>query len=360
MKKILFLAAHRPGRSPGQRFRFEQYLDYLVSQNIQYDISFLLNEKDDAAFYSHGHYFAKFRILLKSILIRWKDLKRCRDYDLIFIYREAVMFGSTFFEKRMFQKGCRIVLDYDDAIWMMDVSEANKKLKWLKRPLKTKEIISYSKAVFVGNNFLASYAETFNSNVKIVPTTIVASSFQRQHKASGTDSVCIGWTGSYTTLKHFKTAIPFLKILLEKYGSKIYIKLISDEPPQQDEIEIRFCKWNKESEVQDLEEIDIGIMPLPDDDWSKGKCGFKGLQYMALEIPCVLSPVGVNTEIITDGENGFLAATEEQWIEKLSLLIESPELREKTGKSGRRTLVEKYSFESWKERYVKYLEEVMS
>ena len=351
--------AHRPGRSPGQRFRFEQYLDYLNSKGIQCDISFLLNEKDDAAFYSHGHYFAKFRILLKSLLIRSKDLKRCKDYDLIFIYREAVMFGSAYFEKRMFRKGCRIVLDYDDAIWMMDVSEANKKLKWLKRPLKTREIISYSRAVFVGNNFLGTYAEAFNKNVKIVPTTIVASSFQRQRQRIDKDSVCLGWTGSYTTLKHFKTAIPFLKILLEKYGSKIYIKLISDEPPQQDEIEIQFCKWNKETEVRDLEEIDIGIMPLPDDDWSKGKCGFKGLQYMALAIPCVLSPVGVNTEIITNNENGFLAATNEEWVEKLSMLIDSIELRAKIGQAGRQTLVEKYSYESWKDRYLQYLEEVM-
>ncbi|MDD4214679.1 MAG: glycosyltransferase, partial [Bacteroidales bacterium] len=108
------------------------------------------------------------------------------------------------------------------------------------------------------------------------------------------------------------------------------------------------------------QEFDIGIMPLPDDEWSRGKCGFKGLQYMALGIPAVLSPVGVNTEIVQDGVNGFLAANDEEWIEKLSLLIESPDLRKKIGLNGRKTIVEKYSFNAWKEKYISYFEELVN
>ena len=110
---------------------------------------------------------------------------------------------------------------------------------------------------------------------------------------------------------------------------------------------------------KDLSEIDIGIMPLPDDEWAKGKCGFKGLQYMAMEIPSVMSPVGVNTEIINDGVNGFLASTEEEWIEKLSLLIESPELRRKFGVKGRQTVVENFSVDSQKQRYLDYFNELI-
>jgi hypothetical protein len=141
LKKILFLAAHRPGRSPGQRFRFEQYLPYLQEQGFQCDVSFLLNATDDAAFYQKGHYFRKLLIFLKTIRIRLRDLKRAGNYDIIFLYREAVMFGSVWFEKRLARKGPQLVLDFDDAIWLKDVSEGNRRLAWLKRPSKTADII---------------------------------------------------------------------------------------------------------------------------------------------------------------------------------------------------------------------------
>jgi glycosyltransferase involved in cell wall biosynthesis len=124
-------------------------------------------------------------------------------------------------------------------------------------------------------------------------------------------------------------------------------------------LDIQVIKWNLNTEIDDLSEIDIGIMPLPDDEWSKGKCGFKGLQYMAMEIPTVMSAVGVNKEIIEDGSNGFLASTENEWIEKLSLLIESKELRNKFGVNGRKTVVEKYSVYSQKQRYLDDFSELL-
>jgi len=358
LKKVLFIVAHRPGRSPGQRFRFEQYLDYLAEKGFSCDFSFLLNEKDDKIFYSNGFYFRKFLILLKSISQRFKDIKRAREYDIVFIYREAVMFGSVFFEKKFKKSGAKIILDFDDAIWLMDVSEGNKKLRWLKRPSKTADILRISDMAFVGNSYLAKYAEQFNGNVKIIPTTLDTEKTMAVKKESS-GKVCIGWTGSNTTLKHFDLAIPFLKKIQEKYPGEIKIKLISNVNHAEG-LDISFYKWSKEKEIEDLSEFDIGIMPLPDDDWARGKCGFKGLQYMALSIPAVMSPVGVNTEIITDGENGYLAGSEAEWVEKLSLLIESPELRKKIGEHGRKTVAEKYSFNVWKDEYVRLFEELIS
>jgi len=357
LKKILFIVAHRPGRSPGQRFRFEQYLDYLANKDYSYEFSFLLTENDDKVFYSKGKYFSKFLIFIKSILLRFRDLRRVRNYDIVFIYREAVMFGSTFFEKKFKKKGALIILDFDDAIWLMDVSEGNKKLSWLKRPSKTADILKLSDMAFVGNSYLATYAQQYNPNVKIVPTTLDTRKMKTKHQMVS-EKICIGWTGSHTTLKHFELAIPFLKKIAEKYPVKI--KIISDIPLNSNELRFDFCRWNKDSETEDLSEIDIGIMPLPDNDWARGKCGFKGLQYMAVGIPAVMSPVGVNTEIIKDGENGFLAANEDEWIEKLSLLIESPELRKKIGATGRKTVEEKYSFNAWKDTYVGYFEELLT
>ncbi|MBW6498430.1 MAG: glycosyltransferase family 4 protein [Bacteroidales bacterium] len=356
-KKILFLVAHRPGRSPGQRFRFEQYLDYLKTNGFQYDISYLISEADDAAFYAPGRLLAKTRIVLKSIRQRFRDLKMAKNYDLVFIYREAHMLWFSWFENRLQRLGARIILDFDDSIWLNDTSDGNRQLAWLKRPSKTADILRLSSMALVGNEYLASYARRYNTNVHVVPTTIDTDYYipgSQQTK----NTVCIGWTGSSTTLKHLQHALPVLKAIREKYGEKVSFRVISNKPLETVLPGLENVKWSRETEVSDLYPIDIGIMPLPDDEWSRGKCGFKGLQYMSLEIPAVMSPVGVNTEIITDGVNGFLAGTEEEWVKKLSALIESPALREKLGKAGRQTVMERYSFESQKERYLQLFNRV--
>ncbi|MEI6764979.1 MAG: glycosyltransferase family 4 protein [Bacteroidota bacterium] len=358
MKKILYLVAHRPDRSPGQRFRFEQYLDYLAANGFEYEISYLLNEQDDRDFYSPGKYFRKFLILLKSVRKRFGDINKAKQADIVFIYREAVMFGSTYFERRLNKNGAKIILDYDDAIWLMDVSEGNKNLKWLKRPSKTGDICGYSRLVITGNNYLADYARQFAKQVAVIPTTLVTDIFKRIDTPKIGDAVCIGWTGSSTTLKHLESALPFLKELKSRFRDKISFRVIADKPFLPDDPDFEFCKWSKETEVADLCAIDIGIMPLPDDEWARGKCGFKGLQYMALGIPAVMSPVGVNTEIISDGVNGFLASSVDEWVEKLSQLIESPGLRLQFGTQGRKTIEERYSFNSQKATYLELFRDV--
>jgi len=351
LKKILFLSAHRPGRSPGQRFRFEQYLPYLKEQGFTCDVSWLLSEKDDQSFYVKGAYFTKFLIFLKTLKIRYRDLKKASQYDIVFLYREAVMFGSVWFEKKLAKKGPRLVLDFDDAIWLKDVSEGNRKLAWLKRPSKTEEIIKCCSLVITGNDYLASYARHFTQNVTVVPTTLDTAQFNLHQKTRVNPAICIGWTGSITTLRHLELAVPVWKKLYERYGSRICFRVIADRAWTHNGLPVQFVRWNRDTELEDLSAIDIGIMPLPDDAWARGKCGFKGLQYMALGIPAVMSPVGVNNEIIHDGENGFLANSAEEWFDKLCLLIEDADLRKRLGEAGHKTVEDHYSFNAWKEKY---------
>lgn len=350
-KKVLFLVAHRPGRSPGQRFRFEQYLGHLKSNGFQCHISFLINQDDDPLFYAPGKFLAKTRILFNSIKQRLNDIKNARNYDLIFIYREAHMLWFTFFERRLYQMGAKMILDFDDSIWLNDTSDGNRHLAWLKRPSKTARLLRLSRMALVGNKYLASYARRFNNNVHVVPTTIDTAYYIPGSKTAS-EQVCIGWTGSSTTMKHLQEALPVLRAIREKFGNKVIFRVISNKPLTADLPGLENISWHRDTEVSDLLPIDIGIMPLPDNEWARGKCGFKGLQYMALEIPTIMSPVGVNTEIIEDGVNGFLAGTNEEWVEKLTFLIESPVLRERIGKAGRQTVVERYSFESQKDRYL--------
>ena len=350
MKIILVIVHHRPERSPGQRFRFEQYMDFLAQNGYKIIFSNLISEQDDAIYYSKGKYFKKFCLIIKYFFHRLNDLKLAQKSDIVFIYREAFMLGTTFFEKRFAKTKAKIIFDFDDAIWLNDTSDANKRVSWLKNPKKTEKICKLSDLVIAGNQYLANYAQQFNNNVKIIPTTL--NLIINNNPKNPNSKLCIGWTGSDTTLKHFYFAIPLLKKLKEKFGEKIYFKVIANRYEKQSELEVKFSKWTKETEIKDILEFDIGIMPLPDDKWSKGKCGFKGLQCMALKIPVVMSAVGVNCDIIQSGENGYLATSEQEWFDCLSELIVSEELRKKIGEKGFLTVKEKYSFDAWKDRYL--------
>ncbi len=357
MPKVLFIATHRPNRSPSQRFRFEQYISYLNDNGWQHDFSYLISEKADKVFYKKGHFFQKLFIIVKGFFTRLNDVFRANQYDIIFIQREAFITGTTFFEKKFSKSKAKVIYDFDDSIWLSNVSDANKKWNWLKNPNKTKEIIAVSDLIFAGNEYLANYAKKNNSNIVIIPTTIDTSYHQKVDSSS--EKICIGWSGSLTTIQHFKYAIPFLEEIKSKYKDLVEIKVIGDPNYINETLGIKGLAWTKQSEIKELSSIDIGIMPLPDDEWSKGKCGLKGLQYMALEIPTIMSPVGVNSEIIKDGENGFLATDNDEWIDKISKLIDSKELRQEVGKLGRATVTEHYSVEANKEKYLTHFNQII-
>jgi glycosyltransferase involved in cell wall biosynthesis len=351
-KKILFIASHRLNRAPGQRFRFEQYLKFLDENGFECTLSHLLSEEDDKLLYQEGKYFQKFVLTLKCFYRRMKDSRDAKKHHAIFIFREAFFLGTIFFEKLFKKSNAKLIFDFDDAIWHLDVSDANKNFGWLKNPEKTSRIISMSNLVLAGNQYLADYALNHNSNVVIVPTTIDTNEYVRQSKKKLDDRICIGWSGSLTTIKHFEYALPFLIELKRKYCKKIFIKVIGDASYSNAELGITGIAWDKRTEIAELSSFDIGIMPLPNDEWANGKCGLKGLQYMALEIPTVMSPVGVNSEIIYEGVNGFLASDTNGWIEKISILIDNPELRKNISREARKTVVEKYSVESQQKKYL--------
>lgn len=353
VKKVLFIASHRFDRAPAQRFRFEQYFSFLESQGIHCELSSLIHEKQDYFIYKPGHLFKKFWLFsIQSKWIRSLNLLKLKNYDAIFVNREALLTGSIFFEKQFAQSGIPLLFDFDDAIWKPNVSEANKRFAWLKNPAKTARIIALADTVIAGNQYLAGYARQFNTQVRIIPTTINTNDYIPRSQHYTQNPVCIGWSGSVTTMMHFKSILPVLYRLKEHFGPKVCFRLIGDDTFEDPFLELKGMAWASRTEVQDLHPIDIGIMPLPDDEWSKGKCGLKGLQYMALEIPTLMSPVGVNTEIITHGVNGFLPRTEEEWFEQLKTLVENPDLRINMGIEARKTVVEKYSTEAWKNAYL--------
>lgn len=359
MKKVLFIAAHRKDRAPNQRFRFEQYFSFLNQNGFICTLSPLIaTPEEDKLFYASASRLKKVALGFKLALRRLSDVFRSRSYDIIFIAREAFFARSIFFERLLSAGKAKIIFDFDDAIWIDAVSKNNAGFSWLKGGEKTADIIRVADTVFAGNTYLASYAKSFNNSIHIIPTTIDTNLYRPDVRKIN-NTVIIGWSGSTSTIEHFKLAIPALTILKKRFGDKIDFRVIGDEKYSCSDLNIQGLPWKIDTELSDLKSMDIGIMPLPDDAWAKGKCGLKALQYMALEIPCVISKVGVNSEIVEHGINGFFATTDEEWVENLSLLITDADRRIEMGCAARKTVVGRYSVESEQQHYLDIFRELV-
>jgi glycosyltransferase involved in cell wall biosynthesis len=338
-------------------------MQFLEENGFDYKYSFLLSASDDKVFYKPGKYLHKLLIFLKSLIKRLRDVIVSNQYDIVFIQREAFMVGTVVFEKLFSYSRAKIIFDFDDSIWLNQVSQSsapNKGLRFLKKPRKTADIIQLSDLVFAGNPYLAAYAERYNPSVVIVPTTIDTSVYQEDSSQRNSNVITIGWSGSKTTIDHFNLALPALREVEKRYEKKVKIKIIGDGNYNNHELKnYQALDWKGDEEVDQLNSFDIGIMPLPDDEWAKGKCGLKGLQYMALAVPTIMSPVGVNTEIIQHGINGFLASTTDEWITFISQLVEDADLRKRLGQAGKKTVVDHFSVEVWRDRYLQHFRRLL-
>jgi glycosyltransferase involved in cell wall biosynthesis len=256
---------------------------------------------------------------------RLAEALRPTSADVIFVYREAALLGPAWIEQLLAIRR-PLVFDFDDAIYLADTSRAN---AWSRR--------------------LKSRAR----EVTVIPSTIDTDVYRIKPRARNHVPV-IGWTGSVTTVPYLMAIAQALRRLREKQefelrviGVKVNIEGLA----------VRCVPWRAETEPDDLRALDVGLMPLPDDEWSRGKCGMKALQYMALGIPPVVSPVGVNTAIVRDGVNGFYAHAEEEWIDRVALLLADEPLRHNLGQEARRMVEESYSAETHAPRLARILME---
>ncbi|GIL22499.1 MAG: glycosyl transferase [Bacteroidota bacterium] len=351
--KIAFVCPYPPDKAPSQRFRFEQYFQSLSEAGVQYHIySFLSEHYWNNLYVSKGLLF-KIRMLTAGFLKRFLLLFKITSYDFVFLHREATPVGPPVFEwliAKVFQK--KIIYDFDDAIWLTDKVRESLPEKLIRFRSKVGLICKWSYAVSCGNEYLCEYARLFAGRVVLNPTTVDTDKFGHSelYGKKNNNQVVVGWTGSHSTLKYLKEMEPVFIHLRATYP-EVRVLVIADKKPQTN-LQIDFVLWNSVTEAEDLARIDIGIMPLPDDEWAKGKCGLKALQYMALGIPAVVSPVGVNSKIIKNDVTGYLCKTHNEWIAALEKLIVNSTLRHSLGVQGRAFVQDHYSVRSNKKLFL--------
>jgi glycosyltransferase involved in cell wall biosynthesis len=289
-----------------------------------------------------GRNLAKAAMTMAAFPRRVIDALSARSYDAVLIHRAITIAGPAFLERIVSRLGRPVIFDFDDAIYLLHTSHANRRLGWLKFPGKTELLCRISDCVVVGNSHLASYAGRYNNTVTVIPTSVDVDRY-RPVRPRPDGPIVIGWTGSSTSQTHLEMFAPMLASLARR--SDIEIRVLSDRKPSLPAVDFKWRPWSAESEVEEMAAFDIGIMPMPDNEWSLGKCSLKALLYMAMGIPAVCSAVGANREIITHGVNGLLARSPDEWIAGISLLADDPELRSHIGAAGRRTVEERFSAE---------------
>jgi glycosyltransferase involved in cell wall biosynthesis len=353
--KILCILPYALNLVPGQRYRVEQWLPYLRDVGINSEMLPLLTPEEQQLLYSPVSPIKKMKIVGVSLVRALCHLPRPGQYDAIWLSRTALVAGPPVVERLLVRTGIPLIYDFDDAIWIPDTMEVNRCWGFLKCPGKTARLCRMASIVIAGNEWLAGYARAYNRNVWVVPSTVDTERYRPRNLIPREGPVIIGWSGSPSTIRHLRIISGALRRVAA--AASIELRVMGGDF-RLSGVPVSLRRWSPETEVEELQGFEIGIMPLPDEPWSYGKCGMKALLYMSVGVPVVASPIGVNSTLIQDGKNGFLAAKEDEWVEKLLALVRDPELRRSMGQVGRATVEAGYSLQVQAPRVLSILKTV--
>lgn len=356
--KILFLVAYS-NLAASSRTRVYDYLPFLDKRGVDYKyICFIpqkfhsLTSKHQNLFSKLFYYFAGFCLkVVKTI----QAVILASRYDILFIQKITFPFGL---EKvlRLFNKN--IIFDFDDAIFTSedDKSTFFGRLKENFQKKSFENMLKVAKVCLVENDYNKKISLQYCPRAEIITGPIKTEKYFPKPKQNS-DKIVIGWVGSYSTTRYLHDIKDALKELLRP--GQVELKLVgADEDFKKSGINCEIEKWSLEGEAFLIQTFDIGIMPLPDNEWTRGKGGYKLLQYMAIGIPAVTSPVEINKQIVRNGVNGFLADSPKEWVEKLSRLIEDKSMRQEMGSAGRKIAEAEYSLNKASEKLLKIFETI--
>lgn len=337
------------------RQRFQQYQPYLYEAGLETELRALLDDEYLQKLYSNGK---RHRGHMASRYIdRFRWLLSAPDVDAIWLHCEVFPYLPGLSESLVRWPGKPVVFDYDDAIFHNYDLHANRLIRaFLGRKLQN--TIGGSSIAFCGNAYLAAYAQPLCRQIEIVPTVVDTSIYlPGPDRLLNADITKIGWIGTPSTwAEYMQNMLPMLAEVAAAGGARLVAMGADRKAVSHPRLDL--VDWSEASEVPFLQDIDIGVMPLTDTPWARGKCGYKLIQYMACGLPVVASPVGVNCEIVEHGINGFLAATDEEWRSAIEMLLSDAKLRRRMGAAGRKKVEEHYSLHVWGPRVAQMLRQV--
>ncbi len=348
--KVLAFASY-PLQAAATRYRLQQFMEPLAARGISLTIKPFLDSKHFNSLYQRRALVSTGLGLLKASAKRFGDVYATSKADVVLIQREAMIFGPPVVEWLATRvAGCPMVLDLDDATYVPYTSptygKLSKALKWFN---KTDDLIRWATVVTCGNRVIAEYAQSKGARARVIPTVVDTGVFvpRVRTKVVSEALLVLGWIGTHSTFPYLQTIFPVLQKLANTHHFKLKIVGAGTKTVEIPGVEVENLEWKLEREVQDFQSFDIGLYPINPslyaEHWAAGKSGFKAIQYMAVGIPFVASPIGAMGEIGETGVTHFHAITDDEWYSGLHLLLSDSQLRQRMGASGRQHVVTHYS-----------------
>lgn len=348
--KILLLSRYDTLPAPS-RYRFYQYLPFVRANGIHVTVAPLLDNQ-----FARRHYAERRKPLIavpKLYIKRIVNLLQASQFDVVWLEKEALPWIPAWVEKALGLNRVPYVVDYDDAVFVAYNEQQPKLVRYFLGD-KVRDLMRGAAVVIAGNRYLALYARDAGAaRVDILPSVVDIHRYPPSSRR-GRDTFTMGWMGAPMNSKHLGPIGSALSSIC--LGGKSKLNLVGGWPVDfPTGLAVEYLPWSESTEIQQLQSFDVGIMPLNDGPWERGKCGLKLVQYMAAGLPVVASPVGVNKEIVEHGVNGFLANTVSEWETALTMLRDDPTLRERMGSAGRAKVEREYSLQVTAPRLVSLL-----
>lgn len=346
-KRILVLCPFPQGVAAGQRLKYEQYFDDWRTAGYEIDVSSFMDMSMWRVAYEPGHYLPKILGVLRGHVRRLSDMFRIHQYDLVYVFMWVTPFGTTAMERIVRARARRLIFDVEDNILVEQTLpkqyNPNALVKSFKGPNKAIYLIRTANHIITSSPFLNDFCLKINhfKRCTYITSSVNTSHFVPQTQHSSDNKVVVGWTGTFSS----KIYLDLLRTVFQKLARRVpyKLKVIGNFDYELPGVDLEVVRWSKENEVSDLQSLDIGVYPLPNDDWVLGKSGLKAIQYMAFGLPCVATDVGTTPRLITHRMNGMLVHTEEEWLAALAELIQDSELRRRLGTAARADAIAKYS-----------------
>jgi L-malate glycosyltransferase len=361
-KTMLVLCPYPFGVAAGQRLKFEQYYDDWRRDGWRIEIAHFMDADLWRVAYERGHFPKKAAGTTRGYARRLRDMLRVGRYDLVYCFMYVTPLGSSFFERLTRRLAKRLVYDIEDNVLTTlnrTEGDQNPLLRVARGLGKTRFLIRTADHVITSSPFLNDACIAINERkaCTYISSSVDVGRFVPANDYSNEDIVVVGWTGTFSTRIYLDLLRPVFQRLAGR--RKFRLRVIGNFDYDLPGVDLEVLRWTAEREVADLQGIDIGVYPLPVDEWVTGKSGLKAIQYMAFGLPCVATAVGTTPMIIRDGENGLLVRTEDEWLAALERLIDDSALRRRLGEQARADAVARYSTKAVAADYCRVLRSVM-
>ncbi len=346
-QRILVLCPYPEGVAAGQRLKFEQYYDDWRAQGHTVTPASFMDMAMWRVLYEPGHLPAKAWGLLKGYARRLYQLRLITQYDTVFIHMWVMPLGGTLAELLVRRLAKRLIYDVEDNI-VSARPPAVGRIRQLLGPLvdrtrKVRLLIARADEVIVASPFLVEpYRTIARGKVHLIPPSLDTERICPTPSGEGMNSPpVIGWTGTFSSRIYLDLLGDVFRRLRQRVEFRL--RVIGNFDYDLPGVDVDVVRWSASREAADLQSLDIGVYPLLDDPWTRGKAGLKIIQYQAAGLPCVASDVPLSRDQLRDGETGFLASDDDQWLDRLERLLRDPQLRREMGEAARRDAVANYS-----------------